>query len=138
MYVLDSVHLEHHFSLLNYRERVSLARLRNFLMAESAYMDLYGQMVGACSIHAQLAVRLVNQSCEVRRARCGGDRERVAALLAAAAYRMAIAIGGWPDRLAAEGRVAGGASEQTKPAQCALAVVVLYRKTFAHRRRWQA
>ena len=39
MYVLDSVHLEHHFSLLNYRDRVSLARLRNFLAAESAYFD---------------------------------------------------------------------------------------------------
>jgi GT2 family glycosyltransferase len=39
IYVLDSVHLEHHFSLLNYKERVTLAHFQNFLTAESAYFD---------------------------------------------------------------------------------------------------
>ena len=61
MYVLDSVHLEHHFSLLNYRERVTLAHFRNFLGAESAYFDLYGSWMARLAYSAQLAVRLVNQ-----------------------------------------------------------------------------
>jgi GT2 family glycosyltransferase len=61
MYVLDSVHLEHHFSLLNYKERVTLAHFRNFLGAESAYFDLYGSWLTSLAYSAQLAVRLVNQ-----------------------------------------------------------------------------
>jgi GT2 family glycosyltransferase len=61
MFVLDSVHLEHHFSLLNYRERVSLPHLQNFLMAESAYVDLYGRWWEHAAYTAQLGVRLINQ-----------------------------------------------------------------------------
>jgi GT2 family glycosyltransferase len=61
MFVLDSVHLEHHFSLLNYRERVSLPHLQNFLMAESAYTDLYGRWWEHAAYTAQLGVRLINQ-----------------------------------------------------------------------------
>lgn len=61
MYVLDSVHLEHHFSLLNYRDRVSLPHFRNFLSAESAFMDLYGSWWVRAAYNAQLGVRLVNQ-----------------------------------------------------------------------------
>jgi GT2 family glycosyltransferase len=61
MYVLDSVHLEHHFSLLNYRDRVSLPHFRNFLSAESAFMDLYGSWWVRAAYTAQLGVRLVNQ-----------------------------------------------------------------------------
>ncbi len=72
MYVLP-LRLEHHFSLLNYRERLSAERLRNFLAAESAYVDLYGSRIPGMAYTAQLAVRLVNQmrrgeSREVRRA----------------------------------------------------------------------
>jgi GT2 family glycosyltransferase len=61
MFVLDSVHLEHHFSLLNYRERVSLPHLQNFLMAESAYVDLYGRWWEHAAYTAQLGIRLINQ-----------------------------------------------------------------------------
>jgi GT2 family glycosyltransferase len=61
MYVLDSVHLEHHFSLLNYKERVTLAHFKNFLGAESAYFDLYGSWTARLAYTAQLGVRLVNQ-----------------------------------------------------------------------------
>lgn len=61
MYVLDSVHLEHHFSLLNYKERVTLAHFRNFLGAESAYFDLYGSWLARLAYTAQLGVRLMNQ-----------------------------------------------------------------------------
>jgi GT2 family glycosyltransferase len=61
MFVLDSVHLEHHFSLLNYRERVSLPHLQNFLMAECAYVDLYGTWWEHAAYTAQLVVRLINQ-----------------------------------------------------------------------------
>ena len=73
MYVLDSVHLEHHFSLLNYKDRVSLAHLRNFLAAESAYFDLYGSPLAGAGHTLQLAGRLVKQALrretrEVRRA----------------------------------------------------------------------
>jgi hypothetical protein len=55
------VHLEHHFSLLNYKERVTLAHFQNFLAAESAYFDLYGSWLARLAYSAQLAVRLVNQ-----------------------------------------------------------------------------
>jgi GT2 family glycosyltransferase len=61
MFVLDSVHLEHHFSLLNYKERVSLPHFRNYLAAESAYMDLYSPWWARAAYTAQLGVRLVNQ-----------------------------------------------------------------------------
>jgi GT2 family glycosyltransferase len=61
LYVLDSVHLEHHFSLLNYKERVSLPHFRNYLSAESAYMDLYSSWWARAAYTAQLGVRLVNQ-----------------------------------------------------------------------------
>ena len=61
MYVLDSVHLEHHFSLLNYKERVTLPHFRNFLGAESAYFDLYGSWLARLAYTAQLGVRLMNQ-----------------------------------------------------------------------------
>lgn len=61
MYVLESVHLEHHFSLLNYKERVTLAHFRNFLGAESAYFDLYGSWMAGIAYTLQLGVRLVNQ-----------------------------------------------------------------------------
>jgi GT2 family glycosyltransferase len=62
MYVLDSVRLEHHFSLLNYRERVSLARLRNFLAAESAYFDQYCSPIAGVAHTVQLGGRLVKQT----------------------------------------------------------------------------
>ena len=73
MYVLHSLHLEHHFSLLNYRDRVSLAHLRNFLAAESAYFDQYGSPLAGAAHTVQLAGRLVKQTlrdetAEVRRA----------------------------------------------------------------------
>jgi hypothetical protein len=73
MYVLDSVHLEHHFSLLNYRDRVSLDHLRNFLAAESAYFDIYCSPLAGAAHTVQLAGRLVKQTGrretrEVRRA----------------------------------------------------------------------
>ncbi len=61
MYVLGSVHLEHHFSLLNYKERLTLARFQNFLAAESAYFDLYGSWIVGAAYTAQLGVRLLNQ-----------------------------------------------------------------------------
>ncbi|HEX6493987.1 MAG TPA: glycosyltransferase [Acidobacteriaceae bacterium] len=61
MFVLDSVHLEHHFSLLNYKERVSLPHFQNYLLAESAYMDLYSSWWARAAYTAQLGVRLVNQ-----------------------------------------------------------------------------
>ena len=60
MYVLP-LRLEHHFSLLNYRERLSTERLQNFLAAESAYVDLYGSRVSGAAHTAQIAVRLLNQ-----------------------------------------------------------------------------
>jgi GT2 family glycosyltransferase len=73
MYVLGSVHLQHHFSLLNYKERISPERFRNFLAAEGAYVDLYGSWWARAAYTAQLGVRLVNQqrrreAREIRRA----------------------------------------------------------------------
>jgi GT2 family glycosyltransferase len=101
MYVLDSVHLEHHFSLLNYRDRVSLAHLRNFLAAESAYFDLYCSPLAGAAHTLQLAGRLVKQALrretrEVRRATWSAlwQRLTVAKSKRVAAWRGS--MGGWP------------------------------------------
>jgi GT2 family glycosyltransferase len=101
MYVLDSVHLEHHFSLLNYKDRVSLAHLRNFLAAESAYFDLYGSPLAGAGHTLQLAGRLVKQALrhetrEVRRATWNAlwQRLTVAKSRRVAAWRGS--TGGWP------------------------------------------
>jgi GT2 family glycosyltransferase len=101
MYVLDSVHLEHHFSLLNYRDRVSLAHLRNFLAAESAYFDQYCSPLAGAAHTVQLAGRLVKQALrretrEVRRAtwRALWQRLTVSKSKRVAAWREA--LGGWP------------------------------------------
>jgi GT2 family glycosyltransferase len=101
MYVLDSVHLEHHFSLLNYRDRVSLAHLRNFLAAESAYFDIYCSPLAGAAHTLQLAGRLVKQALrretrEVRRAtwRALWQRLTVAKSRRVAAWRGS--MGGWP------------------------------------------
>jgi GT2 family glycosyltransferase len=60
-YVLGNVCAEHKLSLLNYRERLSLAHFRNFLAAESAFHDLYyGPLEGALYT-ARLGGRIVNQ-----------------------------------------------------------------------------
>jgi GT2 family glycosyltransferase len=100
MYVLDSVHLEHHFSLLNYRDRVSLAHLRNFLAAESAYFDQYCSPLAGAAHTVQLAGRLVKQALrhetsEVRRAtwRALWQRLTVSKSKRVAAWRES--LGGW-------------------------------------------
>ncbi|HEY3988870.1 MAG TPA: hypothetical protein VGM02_06195 [Acidobacteriaceae bacterium] len=100
MYVLD-VHLEHHFSLLNYRERLSTERFRNFLLAESAYLDLYGSRLAGAAYNVRLVGRLLNQTrrhetSEVRHATWNvlwqrltvGKRKRIA--------RWKQSVGGWP------------------------------------------
>ncbi|MCU1313824.1 MAG: glycosyl transferase family 2 [Acidobacteriaceae bacterium] len=61
IYVLASLQLEHHFSLLNYRERVSIGHFRNFLMAESAFFDLYGTWWERALYTLQLGVRMITQ-----------------------------------------------------------------------------
>jgi GT2 family glycosyltransferase len=109
MYVLDSVHLEHHFSLLNYRDRVSLAHLRNFLAAESAYFDIYCSPLAGAAHTLQLAGRLVKQALrretrEVRRATWIAlwQRLTVAKSERVAAWRGS--MGGWPGATAAGNR----------------------------------
>lgn len=109
MYVLDSVHLEHHFSLLNYRDRVSLAHLQNFLAAESAYFDRYCSSLAGAAHTVQLAGRLVKQTLrretrEVRRATWSALWRR---LTVAKRRRLALwrkAMGGWPGATPTEGR----------------------------------
>jgi GT2 family glycosyltransferase len=61
IFVLASLQLEHHFSLLNYRERVSIGHFRNFLMAESAFFDLYGNWWERALYTLQLGVRMITQ-----------------------------------------------------------------------------
>jgi GT2 family glycosyltransferase len=109
MYVLDSVHLEHHFSLLNYRDRVSLAHLRNFLAAESAYFDIYCSPLAGAAHTLQLAGRLVKQALrretrEVRRATWIAlwQRLTVAKSERVAAWRGS--MGGWPGATTAGNR----------------------------------
>jgi GT2 family glycosyltransferase len=109
MYVLDSVHLEHHFSLLNYRDRVSLAHLRNFLAAESAYFDIYCSPLAGAAHTLQLAGRLVKQALrretrEVRRATWIAlwQRLTVAKSRRVAAWRGS--MGGWPGATTAGNR----------------------------------
>lgn len=108
MYVLDSVHLEHHFSLLNYKERVTLAHFRNFLGAESAYFDLYGSWMARLAYTLQLGVRLVNQR------RRGETREILSATWKALWRRLSVprkarisawraTMGGWSGAVAEKG-----------------------------------
>jgi GT2 family glycosyltransferase len=109
MYVLDAVHLEHHLSLLNYRDRVSLTRLHNFLRAESAYFDQYCSPLAGAAYNVELAGRLVKQALrgetrEVRRAtwRALCQRLTVARSKRVAAWRKA--LGGWPGAATVERR----------------------------------
>jgi GT2 family glycosyltransferase len=60
-YVLGNVRAEHKLSLLNYRERLSLAHFRNFLAAESAFHDLYCGWLEGALYTARLGGRVVNQ-----------------------------------------------------------------------------
>jgi GT2 family glycosyltransferase len=109
MYVLDSVHLEHQFSLLNYRDRVSLAHLQNFLAAESAYFDQYCSALAGAAHSVQLAGRLVKQTLrretrEVRRATWSALWLR---LTVAKSARLALwrkAMGRWPGAKSTESR----------------------------------
>ncbi len=61
MHVLGGLTLEHHFSLLDYGNRVSLDHYKNFLAAESAYNDLYESWFARVAYTAQMGVRLLNQ-----------------------------------------------------------------------------
>jgi GT2 family glycosyltransferase len=61
VYVLGNVLSEHKLSLLNYRERLSLAHFRNFLAAESAFHDLYCGLLEGALYTARLGGRLINQ-----------------------------------------------------------------------------
>ena len=101
MYVLDSLHLEHQFSLLNYRDRVPLARLRNFLAAESAYFDEYCSPAAGVAHTMQLAGRLVKQALrcetrEVREATWRALRQRLAVPKSKRLTAWRGALGGWP------------------------------------------
>jgi GT2 family glycosyltransferase len=109
MYVLDSVHLEHHFSLLNYRDRVSLAHLRNFLAAESAYFDQYGSPLAGAAHTVQLAGRLVKQTLrgetgEVRRATWDALWWRLTVAKGRRLSAWRNTMGGWPGTASAESR----------------------------------
>ena len=61
MHVLGALTLEHHFSLLDYPNRVSPEHFRNFLGAEAAYIDMYESSFAAVAYTAQLGVRWLNQ-----------------------------------------------------------------------------
>ena len=61
MYVVGSLTLEHHFSLLDYENRLSPERFESFLSAEGAYIDLYGSRFAGLAYTAQLGVRWLNQ-----------------------------------------------------------------------------
>jgi hypothetical protein len=95
------MHLEHQLSLLNHRERVSLARLRNFLAAESAYIDLYGSPLAEAAHTMQLAGRLVKQRLrretrEVRRATWSALWQRLAVNKHKRIANWKRSMGGWP------------------------------------------
>lgn len=62
IFVLGNVHAQHKLSLLNYRERLSLAHFRNFLSAESAFHDLYCGRLEGLLYTARLMGRLVHQA----------------------------------------------------------------------------
>jgi GT2 family glycosyltransferase len=101
MYVLDSVHLEHQLSLLNYKERLSIERLRNFLAAESAYFDLYGAPLAGAAYSLQLAGRLVKQMLrretrQVRRATWSALWQRLTVTKSRRVAAWRESMGGWP------------------------------------------
>jgi GT2 family glycosyltransferase len=60
-YVVPGLYVEHQLSLLNYGERVTPFRFRNFQAAESAYQDLYHGPLERSLYTARLAVRLWRQ-----------------------------------------------------------------------------
>ena len=105
MYVLDSVHLEHHFSLLNYKDRVSLAHLRNFLAAESAYFDVYCSPLAGAAHSVQLAGRLVKQTLrgetrDVRGATWSALWQRLTVRKSSRIAHWQQSMGGWPGAVA--------------------------------------
>jgi GT2 family glycosyltransferase len=109
IYVLDSVHLEHHFSLLNYRERLSIERFRNFLAAESAYIDLYLPPIAGAMHNVRLAGRVVNQtrrqeSREVRRATWSALWQRLSVSRRKRVSAWRAAMGGCPGAVPVEHR----------------------------------
>jgi hypothetical protein len=109
MYVLDSVHLEHQLSLLNYRDRVSLPRLRNFLAAESAYFDLYGSPLAGAAHTLQLAGRLGKQMLrhetrEVRRATWSALWQRLTVSKSNRIAHWQQSMGGWQSSVPAGNR----------------------------------
>jgi GT2 family glycosyltransferase len=61
LYVIPHLTVAHQLSLLNYRERLTPFRFRNFLQAESAWHDLYSGPLDRLLYTARLAVRLVLQ-----------------------------------------------------------------------------
>jgi GT2 family glycosyltransferase len=60
-YVVPGLYVEHQLSLLDYGERVTPLRFRNFQAAESAYQDLYHGPLERALYTARLAVRLWRQ-----------------------------------------------------------------------------
>lgn len=102
MYVLDSVHLQHQLSLLNYKERLSIERLRDFLAAESAYFDLYCSPLAGAAHTLQLAGRLVKQALrretrEVRRATWSALWQRLTMVKSRRVAAWRGSMGGRPD-----------------------------------------
>jgi GT2 family glycosyltransferase len=105
MYVLDSVHLEHRLSLLNYKERLSIERFRNFLAAESAYFDVYCSPLAGAAHSVQLAGRLVKQTLrgetrDVRSATWSALWQRLAVRKRSRIAHWQQSMGGWPAAVA--------------------------------------
>ncbi len=61
IYVAPRLVIQHELSLLDYRDRMTIAHYEDFLLAESAFRDLYRGGLAGLAYTAQLAVRLRNQ-----------------------------------------------------------------------------
>ncbi len=61
VYIAGKMVIQHELSLLDYRDRMTIAHYRDFLLAESAFRDLYSGRLESMAYTAQLIVRLRNQ-----------------------------------------------------------------------------
>jgi glycosyltransferase involved in cell wall biosynthesis len=60
VYIAGDIHLKHELSILH-EESISPERFRNYLLAESAYLDLYGTLMERTMLSVRLLGRLVKQ-----------------------------------------------------------------------------
>jgi hypothetical protein len=86
---------------LNYKERLSIERFRNFLAAESAYFDVHCSPLAGAAHSVQLAGRLLKQTFrgetrDVRSATWSALWQRLTVRKSSRIAHWQQSMGGWP------------------------------------------